>query len=105
MVAVMLRGDSLPGGVLTCLEGAEGAGVEDQGFDIGIGAQGLDLQQHDGVVVDVVRFLRGQGFAKRCAREREEMGEGWWLGFFLGLPNEPPLSLYRPRGKGGLPTS
>ena len=33
----------------------------------------MEIQQHDGVVVDVAGFQ--QGFAKRCGRERGVAGE------------------------------
>ena len=57
----------------------------------------MEIQQHDGVVVEVAGFQ--QGFAKRCGRremchgrEREAPGLGLWLPSL-------PLSLYR--GPGG----
>ena len=59
----------------------------------------MEIQQHDGVVVEVAGFQ--QGFAKRCGRremchgrEREAPGLG------LLLPSLPP-TIYRAKGEGG----
>ena len=58
----------------------------------------MEIQQHDGVVVEVAGFQ--QGFAKRCGRremcpgrEREAPGLG------LLLPSLPP-TIYRAKGEG-----
>ena len=59
----------------------------------------MEIQQHDGVVVEVAGFQ--QGFAKRCGRmemchgrEREAPGLG------LLLPSLPP-TIYMAKGEGG----
>ena len=59
----------------------------------------MEIQQHDGVVVEVAGIQ--QGFAKRCGRremchgrEREAPGLG------LLLPSLPP-TIYRAKGEGG----
>ena len=59
----------------------------------------MEIQQHDGVVVEAAGFQ--QGFAKRCGRremchgrEREAPGLG------LLLPSLPP-TIYRAKGGGG----
>ena len=58
----------------------------------------MEIQQHDGVVVEVAGFQ--QGFAKRCGRremchgrEREAPGLGVWF------PSLPP-TIYRAKGEG-----
>ena len=57
----------------------------------------MEIQQHDGVVVDVAGLR--QGFTSFCERERGVAGEeGGAQGCRL-LPSLPPL--YRPPGRGG----
>ena len=60
----------------------------------------MEIQQHDGVVVEVAGFQ--QGFAKRCGRR--EMcwgGEGLRLG--CGVQPSAHPCIYRGRGKGAGP--
>ena len=53
----------------------------------------MEIQQHDGVVVEVAGFQ--QGFAKRCGRREREAP-----GLRLLLPSLPPLYI-GPRERGG----
>ena len=58
----------------------------------------MEIQQHDGMVVEVAGFQ--QGFAKRCGRRemchgREREAPGLRL-----LPSLPP-TIYRAKGEGG----
>ena len=59
----------------------------------------MEIQQHDGVVVEVAGFQ--QGFAKRCGRREVCHGrEREVSGLFLLLPSLPP-TIYRAKGEGG----
>ena len=59
----------------------------------------MEIQQHDGVVVEVAGFQ--QGFAKRCGRREMCHGrEREAPGLRLGLPSLYP-TIYRAKGEGG----
>ena len=59
----------------------------------------MEIQQHDGVVVEVAGFQ--QGFAKRCGRREMCHGrEREAPGLRCGCPPFPPLYI-GPREKGG----
>ena len=59
----------------------------------------MEIQQHDGVVVEVAGFQ--QGFAKRCGRREMCHGrEREAPGLRLLLPSLPP-TIYRAKGEGG----
>ena len=58
----------------------------------------MEIQQHDGVVVEVAGFQ--QGFAKRCGRREMCHGrEREAPGLRLGFPPFPP-TIYRAKGEG-----
>ena len=59
----------------------------------------MEIQQHDGVVVEVAGFQ--QGFAKRCGRREMCHGrEREAPGLRVVLPSLPS-TIYRGRGEGG----
>ena len=59
----------------------------------------MEIQQHDGVVVEVAGFQ--QGFAKRCGRREMCHGrEREAPGLRCGCPPFPP-TIYRAKGEGG----
>ena len=59
----------------------------------------MEIQQHDGVVVEVAGFQ--QGFAKRCGRREMCHGrEREAPGLRVVLPSLPP-TIYRAKGEGG----
>ena len=57
----------------------------------------MEIQQHDGVVVDVAGLR--QGFAKLLREGEVLQGEREAPGAVVPLPSLPPL--YRPPGRGG----
>ena len=60
----------------------------------------MEIQQHDGVVVEVAGFQ--QGFAKRCGRREMCHGrERAAPGLRCGCPPFPPPTIYRAKGEGG----
>ena len=59
----------------------------------------MEIQQHDGMVVEVAGFQ--QGFAKRCGRREMCHGRAREApGLRLLLPSLPP-TIYRAKGEGG----
>ena len=57
----------------------------------------MEIQQHDGVVVEAAGFQ--QGFAKRCGRREMCHGrEREAPGAMVLLPSLPPPTIYRPPG-------
>ena len=57
----------------------------------------MEIQQHDGVVVDVAGL--GRASSSFCERERYSRGGGRRPRLYSYCPPSPPL--YRPPGKGG----